>query len=245
MRLNIFLNRWKKRYFPFFPASFFSLRRCLLCGSPEVEIYFCLKCLQNIIPKQGGYCSLCGEKYVLDTSHVCSSCLKHPPPWTKFGFGVFLTDIYQKIIYDFKFQKKMEMLNFLVDILENAFFEFSFLKPDIVMCIPMSKNELRARGFNQSLELAKGLCKRLHFRLKRNLLLKIKDTLPQRELDRKERKLNVKGCFAVKQDLQGKSVLLIDDIYTTGATCFEASKVLKQKGARTIQVLVLARTLKK
>jgi ComF family protein len=113
---------------------------------------------------------------------------------------------------------------------------------DTVIPVPLSKLKLRQRGFNQSALLAKSLADRTDTRLSLNSLVKLRDTAPQVGLSAKKRQENIKNTFAVngKETIINKNVLLVDDVFTTGATIRECSKVLNKAGANEIYVITLA-----
>lgn len=113
----------------------------------------------------------------------------------------------------------------------------------LIIPIPLSEKRLRERGFNQSELISKHLSEKLSLPLVNNVLYKIKETLSQVSLKNREQRLNnIKGSFAVKNPhlIEGKTIILIDDVTTTGATLKEARKILKQKGAKKVISWVLA-----
>jgi ComF family protein len=109
--------------------------------------------------------------------------------------------------------------------------------------VPLSKKKLRWRGFNQAEEIAKELANFLKIPLISDCLIKTKETKDQVELSEKERKENVKGAFYIKnkEKIAGKNVLLVDDVFTTGATMEEAAKVLNEAGSEKIVGVVVAK----
>ncbi len=115
--------------------------------------------------------------------------------------------------------------------------------PDVVVPVPLHERRLRERGFNQSLELARGLAGRTGIGLAATALSRLRDTVPQARLERAERLLNLKGAFAADpRQVAGRRVLLVDDVSTTGATLVECTAALLAAGAATVDVAVLART---
>jgi len=113
----------------------------------------------------------------------------------------------------------------------------------ILIPIPLKEKRLRWRGFNQAEEIAKKLAKFLNLPIYNDVLIKIKETLPQVELSDEERRENIKGTFFCqnKNKILGKKILLVDDVYTTGSTLEEAARVLKEAGAREVIGIVVAR----
>lgn len=113
----------------------------------------------------------------------------------------------------------------------------------ILIPIPLKEKRERWRGFNQAEEIGKKLSKFLKIPLFCDVLIKIKETLPQVELSDIERKENIKGAFKIKnkEKIEGRKILLVDDIYTTGSTLEEAARVLKEAGAKKIIGIVIAR----
>ena len=115
----------------------------------------------------------------------------------------------------------------------------------VIVSVPMYKKDLKKRGFNQSEEIARSLSEKLGIPLIEQGLVKTKKTISQIELKREERLLNVSGVFAInpekKGSIEGKKIILIDDVYTTGATMQECAKILKQNHAPEIWGVVIAR----
>jgi ComF family protein len=116
---------------------------------------------------------------------------------------------------------------------------------DVVMPVPLHPQRLRQRGFNQALLLAHGMSIRFGITLDPNNLIRVRPTRPQVELSGQERIKNVAGAFGIRSPeiILNKHVLLIDDVYTTGATMNECAGVLKKAGADQVTVCTLARAL--
>jgi len=137
----------------------------------------------------------------------------------------------------------------MVDYIKSNHFPFPAEPEEVsslmIMAVPLHPKRLREREFNQSILLAREISKALKLPLILNNLQRIRWTRPQIELKGKERLMNVKGAFTLRdpKEVKGKSILLIDDVYTTGATVQECSKVLKKAGAEKIYVLTLARVV--
>ncbi len=113
---------------------------------------------------------------------------------------------------------------------------------DLVAYVPMTRKAVAKRGFNQSEVFARIISKHLGLEFEKNVLVKIRETAPQKSLKAAQRKTNLKGAFKVAKDVDGKSVLLVDDIVTTGATLRENAKMLYKAGARRVTALTFAKT---
>ena len=111
--------------------------------------------------------------------------------------------------------------------------------------MPIHKKRKNERGYNQSELIARKLAKNLNLELVNDSLIKQKNTLPQSTLSKKQREENAKQVYKIqnKPKIENKKVILLDDIYTTGATTKECSKVLKQNGAKEILVLTIAKDI--
>jgi len=114
---------------------------------------------------------------------------------------------------------------------------------DVLIPVPLTKNKLLLRGFNQSAILAKSLSKCFSKPLNLTTLSKIKETMEQASLQAKERTDNVKGAYKVTNSLRDLRIGLVDDVVTTGATLTECAKLLKKAGAKEIHAVTLARTI--
>ena len=159
----------------------------------------------------------------------------------------------KKAIHSLKFRKNKRFAKIFAQILYDEILEdmseletLSNFKKPILIPIPLSKQRLRERGFNQCELIAKELSildNDSSFIFEKNILIKIKDTPHQsRTKNKKERLENLKNCFKVKQPekVKGKNIILLDDVVTTGTTLKEASKTLRRYGAKKIICLTVA-----
>ena len=112
----------------------------------------------------------------------------------------------------------------------------------IIIPVPLSQKRLKWRGFNQAEEIAKNLSIYLEIPILNNILIKNKDTTFQSKLSNEERKINLLNTFNCNENMENKKILLVDDIYTTGSTMEECSKVLKQSKAKEIIGITIAKT---
>ena len=117
---------------------------------------------------------------------------------------------------------------------------------DVLIPVPLHKERLRERGFNQALLLVRELSRRTGIPYRKRVLQKKRPTVPQVKLSGVEREKGVRGAFHLleKEEVEGKSILLVDDVYTTGATVNECARVLLAGGAKRVDVLTLAHAIK-
>jgi competence protein ComFC len=163
--------------------------------------------------------------------------MKKKPLFSKsITFGIYKESL-AEAIHQFKFYG----LKRLARPLGSLLLEIDLPQTDGIVSVPLSRQGLRDRGFNQSLLLAKIIAREMKVPLLMDVLFKKKDTPPQIGLSLKERLLNLQGSFEVKKDITGLRLLLIDDVITTGATVTECSKVLLRAGAEQVFVVALAR----
>lgn len=153
----------------------------------------------------------------------------------------------QEAIHHWKYEGKMNLTLFFAEWMTEGvkrYWEPDFF--DLLIPVPLHPQRLRERGFNQALLLVKELSRRTGIPYRKTLLQKKKPTVPQVNLSGSEREKGLRGAFQVigKEELIGKSILLVDDVYTTGATVNECSKVLSREGAKRIDVLTLAHAVK-
>ena len=116
---------------------------------------------------------------------------------------------------------------------------------DLIVPVPLHPKRLRWRGFNQSVLLARQVSRAYDLPMDPFIVVRHKETTPQTQLSEAERRRNVRGAFSLRsgKTLHGKTLLLVDDVYTSGATVNECSRVLKQGGAKEVHVLTLARAI--
>lgn len=175
---------------------------------------------------------------------LCGACVREPPPFAQAVAALDYAAPWDGLIRHFKFHGQPELATPLSRLLRHALDESSSVAPppDLVLPAPLSDARLRERGFNQSWEIAR----RLGQRADPALLLRIRDTPHQADLPLRRRAANVRGSFAVeplrRREVEGRSIALVDDVLTSGATAAEMARTLLDAGATQVQLWVLART---
>jgi ComF family protein len=211
-------------------ASFLFGGSCFLCRGAARGL-LCADCDAELPRLDAGRCPRCAA--ASPQGAVCGRCLAHPPAYdaTVAAFSyAFPMDV---LIHALKFRGELALAPYLGKIL------FQQVKAtDLVIPVPLSKKRLRERGYNQSVEIARALGRPLETAL----CTRTRDTPEQAALPLAERQRNVKGAFACARRLDGKSVAVVDDVMTTGATLGELAATLKAAGAARVENWVLART---
>lgn len=150
----------------------------------------------------------------------------------------------RKLILDYKFNEKSYIyLTFVNFLLKNEKIFENIKNYDTIIPVPISKKRLKTRGYNQSLLIAREIANKTNLELLNNCLFKTKNIIEQSKLNKEDRIKNIQGVYELqnKQLIENKKILLIDDIYTTGSTVNECSKILRQGNPTEIGVLVLAK----
>jgi ComF family protein len=201
---------------------------------------FCLGC-----KKEGSFlCEDCFSILDISTNHQRFKGKNLTDLYFPVNYENFLV---KKLIQNFKYPPLIKELKKELALIIISHLLLLDKKPDfsdfILVPIPLSKKKLRWRGFNQAEEIARELANFLKIPLISDCLVKIKETKDQVELSEKERRENVKGVFFVKnkEEIVGRNILLVDDVFTTGATMEEAARVLKEAGAEKIVGIVIAK----
>ncbi len=152
--------------------------------------------------------------------------------------------IIRKIILDYKFNDKSYLYKTIVNfLLKNEKFCSILQSYDIIIPVPISKKRQKQRGYNQSELLAKEIANKIAIKYSKQCLVKTKNIIEQSKLNRQDRQKNIQGVYKLRNPyiLQNKKIILLDDIYTTGSTVTECSKVLKKAQPKSIAVLTIAK----
>ena len=213
--------------------------RCLICKRISREV-ICSDCFSKISLIKGPICNVCGSP--LEGKGLCHKCRTSLPYFSKARSYALYEGVIRTAIIRFKFEKRRNLGIFLGKVLGKFILELKW-DIDFIVPIPLSKERLRSRGFNQSEILATEASKILGIPMSLGLI-RIKETKPSIDLNVEERLDNINRAFLLSDtNLKGKKILLIDDVYTTGATTNEASKTLVERGIKEVKVVTLAREL--
>ncbi len=225
--------------------------QCISCTAllqPITEKIFCSTCREKIKFLTGSLCPICGIMFFDSPagSHLCGNCLEKKPYFSCARAVAGYETAILNAIHQFKYGRDLSIGASLASLMADfSFPDLEFTDYSLIIPVPLHIKKLRKRGFNQSIIFADAIGKKWQIPVNFSLLKRCKFTLSQTGLDKKERKRNIKGAFEVtdKAEIIGRNILLIDDVYTTGATLNECAKILIKAGVQKVTVLTLARVL--
>jgi len=213
--------------------------RCLLCGATGLDgVDLCADCAAEL-PRNRSCCARCALPLAAPAA-LCGECLRRAPPWdaawAPFRYGWPLDRLEAR----FKFGRDLAAGRALATLWQRE--PIPLAKPGLLLPMPLHRTRLRRRGYNQALEVAKPLAQHLGVPLRHDVLLRIRGTAAQTELNAVARRRNVRGAFALRAGIALPAhVAILDDVMTTGATLAECARVLKRAGVRRVDAWALAR----
>lgn len=218
---------------------------CVACLSSSAFNGLCNPC-RDELPVNRWHCRCCALPLAFPSSELlCGDCLKHPPPFDT----AFIPWRYQYPLdgmiarYKYNGQRKFgrPLMADLGSLLEKALHDGRITRPEALIPAPMDRKRRRKRGFNQAQDIAETIGGQLNIPLASGLVQRVRRVQAQRELNREARLANLRGVFEVTSAAPDR-VAIVDDVVTTGATVRVLASVLREAGAREIQVWALART---
>ncbi len=217
---------------------------CLICHSglgSDNRKYLCPTCWGKIKLIEESVCSKCGRHSFLT---VCSSCQGERYFFARARAAGVYEGVLRECIHFFKYRKKAYLAHPLGELLIDGMSSDEDLREaDFLVPVPLDGRRFREREFNQAHLLAQVVSRDFKIPISSRNLRRVRSAPPQTQLSRKEREKNVKGLFEVRnrEKYEGRKILLIDDVFTTGATVNECARVLKGAGAEEVSVLTVAR----
>ncbi len=225
--------------------SLFFPPRCPVCDEavPLKKGLICPECRKKLKPINHPYCFKCGRPLHAKEKEYCEACLvtEH---FFEAGRALYVYEDIAGSIYRFKYGKRQEYAVFFgKEMTEKLAGFIREARADALIPVPLSKQRLYARGYNQAELLAKEISERTGVPVYSDFVVRIKDTVPQKELNPAERQNNLKKAFKIAQnDVKLSTIIVIDDIYTTGSTADAIAKLLRKVGVQKIYVLALTVT---
>ncbi|MCE2991423.1 MAG: ComF family protein [Candidatus Jidaibacter sp.] len=219
--------------------------QCISCNQKVDSAHsFCQKCWSKVEFIGKPCCEKCSIPLPVDyLGRRCYKCVSHPPKFDVCISVFRYDDFTKKLIHDFKFNDKTGYAKSFAHMMYNQSGQL-LEQADVVIPVPMHKTRVQRRKYNHATLIARNISKLSGVKLEVDALIKLRPSVNQMGLNRLERARNLLGAFSVSDDslIRNKSIVLVDDVLTTGATASECAKTLKQFGAKKIIVLTAART---
>ncbi len=222
---------------------------CSYCGKTTTvdNKYLCPECFSQLTFIKDPYCSCCGKSFSGgDKNHLCGDCLKSSWNFDKARSLLIYGKIIAGLIHNLKYSGDMTGLKTFQHLGNLSPVMDDLSNPDLILPVPLHLKRLRERGFNQALLLAKKMFVGEKDKIKYHYLLRQADTPSQTGLNGRERRKNLKNVFIVKKPskIVGRNILILDDVFTTGATADECAGILKKAGCNRVEILTICRAEK-
>lgn len=227
--------------------------RCVLCdsvlpyGNKIHNEYLCDDCKKHFEFIIEPTCKKCGAMIYDEDDLICERCKNSFKEHFEYGFGLCrYNDYVKESIHRIKYKGRKEYLNFYGKCMAKMFInKIKKINPDCIVPVPIHKNRLRERGYNQASVLSNALSKELYklgveVPVNNNLIFRNKNTKVLNKLDKASRVSELENAFYINKDFSIEKVLLIDDIYTTGATIDKISEQLKLNGIKEVYFAVIS-----
>ena len=179
---------------------------------------------------------------VAQDGQICGHCLLHPPQWAgaaALGDYRFPND---QFILRMKFGAEPALGRWFGDLLGARWTQAGLPLPDVILPVPLSRERLRERGFNPAWEMARRIATHLNRPADPHALRRVRQGIAQSQLPLEARRRNIRGAYACQTRWDGKTLLLVDDVMTSGATLAETTRVLLRQGAASVWVAIALRT---
>lgn len=217
--------------------------RCPLCDHVlKPGVLICQKCSEEVRTVKEPVCKRCGKPVECEQQEYCTDCQKRPHMYCQ-GKAVFLyKEGIRRSMYRFKYSNRREYAVFYAK--EAARLYGDWVKKnhiEVIVPIPMYRGKKKRRGYNQAEVFARALGRELKLPVNDRIVRRVRDTRPQKELNDRERRYNLKNAFQFTSDIvKYKKILLVDDIYTTGSTMDAVAESLLAGGVRTIYYICIS-----
>mgnify|MGYP001133889501 CR=1 FL=1 len=212
----------------------------------RLQPYFCRACLQALVPLAPPLCACCGTTVGGGgdgAEPLCANCREQPPAFDRARAAFAYQGSLRAVVHCLKYRGKTQLARPLGGLMHSVYRDaWPSSSVDLILPVPLHRRRLRERGFNQAVELARPLARRLGIPLAVDLVERVRAGRPQSSLQRSRRQANVRGAFALRRPLDAWHVAVVDDVLTTGASAAELASILRRAGAERVEVWVVART---
>jgi ComF family protein len=244
------LRQWSRQFTARLPSMLPS--SCAICGLSDNDA-ICRACRVQFFSQPRHRCLQCAvplPNLTAATAARCGACLRQPPSFDATIVAADYVPPIDRLVLALKFGNQLALAPLFARILRDALSQERQLpSPMLLTAVPLGRQRLAERGFNQALEIARPLSRALGFALDPNLVARLRDTQAQALLHPDERHKNIRHAFVVPDDavvrVQGRHIGVVDDVITTGETLNELAATLKRFGATSVTNFVFARTMEK
>ena len=213
---------------------------CVLCGTGDACHGWCAACLAALPLNGPVCCPLCAAPLAAPTP-LCGACQRHMPYFDRLQAGLRFDYPLSGLIAAWKYQRRYELSGALAELARRFAPQVDGI--DLIVPVPLARQRLAERGFNQSLVLAQALTQHTVGQVAEQLCWRKRNTVPQQQLDADQRRKNLRNAFGVSDAVRGASVLLVDDVATSGSTLSALAKICKKQGAKRVEAWALARAV--
>ncbi len=237
-RNEIWKGQWKEQ-----AVSLLFPRRCPVCGeivAPQGE-KICPGCRTKLSFVSGSLCMKCGKELTFEDGEYCLDCMRRRRTFDRGAALLNYNEVSARSMAQIKYKNKREYLDFYSEeMVKRLGKRMVRMHPDALIPVPVHPARKRVRGYNQAEELARRLSEQTGLPVCADVLVRSKKTAPQKELTPEQRLKNLEQAFSVKEEKLEElwpdldSVILVDDIYTTGSTIEACARVLKRAGIGTV-----------
>lgn len=218
--------------------------RCAMCDAllERGGRYICKVCESQVQTVGEPYCMKCGKTLSHEETEYCRDCLLHPHVFDR-GRSLLVYDgPVRQSLYRFKYGARKEYAEAYAALTERGLGSFvKKIQPEALVPVPLHRHRYRMRGYNQAELFAKALGRRMGIPVASKMVQRVKNTLPQKELDLSERQNNLKKAFKINgNDVKLNTIIIIDDIYTTGSTIDALAETFRGVGVQNIYFLTIS-----
>ena len=219
---------------------------CALCSETALaDIALCSDCYKRLDFLDNS-CQRCALPLPpASKTGLCGQCIYHPPKYDRCISLFAYEGTIRALVLALKFNKQLRNAHLLGQLLAEQIQQCQPVMPDCLVPVPLSRQRIRARSYNQALELSRPLERQLHIPINMKLIKRTRHTPPQSQMKFAQRAGNLRHAFRLGKAELPEHVAIVDDVVTSGATVNEMAKLLKKGGVKTVDVWCIARSIKK